>query len=137
MTVCLENCTYSSGYSIFTSSGLFIVPCGVQQVRALAVGGGSGGMNSDGGGGGSGYVRSGVFTVTPLQWIPITVGTGGPGSSTIFGCSYAFSQNSQAGGTSSFGTYLSAAGGEGYSGNSDKALSGGSGGGAGNGCTSG
>ena len=131
---CLENCTYSPCYSVYTSSGIFVVPCGVQQVRSLAVGGGSGGMNGDFGGGGSGYVRSGDFAVSPLQWIQVTVGTGGAGSSAVYGL-VAADQNAQAGGTSSFGTYLSAAGGNGYTGSSFlSGIPGGSGGGEGCGC---
>ena len=71
-----------------------------------------------------------------MQWIQVTVGAGGAGSSAIFSCPYPHPQNSQAGGTSSFETYLSAAGGEVSSGSTTcyKGLSGGSGGGAGEGC---
>lgn len=133
--MCIANCTNVGGYSLFTSSGLFIVPCGVQQVRALAVGGGSGGNNAELGGGASGYVRSGIFNVTPLSWIQVTVGTGGAGAPyRVWGQT---TGDTQPGGNSSFGSYLFAAGGQAISTNNPNGASGGSGGGKGLGCLSG
>ena len=98
----------------FTASGTFL-PCRVGRVRVLAVGGGSGGLSGNCGGGGSGYVRSGEYSVTLGQSVPVAVGSGGDGSTGIW------DQNSKAGGTSSFGAFLSAAGGEGRSGNGNLA----------------
>ena len=59
-------------------------------------------------GGGSGWMNNGEITVTPGQVIPITIGDGGKYSG---GSSYNIS-----GGTTTFGTYLSANGGSGNSG---------------------
>ena len=56
-------------------------------------------------GGGSGWMNNGEFSITPGSQINIVIGAGG-----IFGT------GSTAGGTSSFGTYLSANGGSGQSG---------------------
>lgn len=106
----------------------------MKQVRVLAVGGGSGGLNGNAGGGGSGYVRTGIFAVSPFDWIQVTVGTGGAGSSKQMGVPNSHLQNSGAGGTTSFGSYLSAAGGEGKNGSLGTSASGGSGGGQGVGC---
>ena len=112
----------------FKASGTFIVPCEVRRVRVLAVGGGSGGLCGEFGGGGSGYVRSGEYGVTPGQAVAVTVGSGGEGSTS----KYNDTQDSKAGGTSSFGAFLSAAGGEGRSGTGNFAgAAGGSGGGEG------
>ena len=104
-------------------------------MRVLAVGGGSGGLSGNFGGGGSGYVRSGEFGVTPGQSVPVTVGSGGVGSTYKENND---SQDSKAGGTSSFGAFLSAAGGEGRSGLGNyEGAAGGSGGGEGYGCSQG
>ena len=46
-------------------------------MRVLVVGGGSGGLS----GSSSGYVSSGEYDVTPGVPVPVTVGTGGEGSS--------------------------------------------------------
>ena len=121
-----------SGHSAtFKASGTFIVPCGVRRVRVLAVGGGSGGLNGRLGGGGSGYVSSGEIGVTAGQAVPVTVGSGGEGSTYKENNG---TQDSKAGGTSSFGAFLSAAGGEGRSGSANyRGAAGGSGGGEGNG----
>lgn len=103
-------------------------------MRALAVGGGSGGSGANNGGGASGYVRSGVFAVTPLSWIQVTVGTGGAGAPLHNWVDGHFSVETQPGGASSFDTYLSAAGGQAISAISPNGASGGSGGGKGLGC---
>jgi hypothetical protein len=85
-----------SGSQTFTTSGTFAVPAGVTTVNIQVVGaGGSGGSNGAGGGGGGGYA-SGAYAVTPLNSIPVTIGTGGSGPS---------------GGTTSVGTLISATGG--------------------------
>lgn len=89
----------------FYYSGTFIVPSGVTSVRARVVGGGGGSntsvdSTSPGGGGGGGGFAMGIIEVTPGQSITVTVGGAGSCSS-----------NPSAGGTSSFGAFLTATGG--------------------------
>ena len=105
-------------------------------MRVLAVGGGSGGLSCHFGGGGSGYVNSGEFSVMPLQSVSVTVGKGGEGSPYGDENLNPHWQDSKPGGPSSFGAYISAAGGEGAYGNGEpgknrRGSAGGSGGGAG------
>ena len=72
-------------YAVFTSSGSWIVPAGVTEVRMRVIGGGSGGgggvvgaANSPGGaGGGGGTVGDQVIAVTPGHSLTITIGAGG------------------------------------------------------------
>jgi hypothetical protein len=66
-------------YQVFTSSGTFTVPAGVNSIRVCVVGGGGGGGGGHSGGGGSGHVRTGTYSVSPGQSISITVGAGGNG----------------------------------------------------------
>ena len=56
-------------------------------------------------GGGGGYMNNGIFTINSGTLIPITIGTGGKG--------YGVGYWGVAGGTTSFGSYLSANGGDG------------------------
>jgi hypothetical protein len=97
---------------VFTSSGAFTVPNGVTTLRVTVIGGGgAGGYHSTlpGGGGGAGGKAIGVVSgLVPGQSIAVTVGAGGaaltgPGTG-------------NSGGTSSFGTYMSATGGFGGNG---------------------
>ena len=121
----------SENSATIRASGTFIVPCEVRRVRVLAIGGGSGGLNGHYGGGGSGYVRSGEYGVTAGQAVPVTVGSGGEGSTYKEDNDM---QDSKADGTSSFGAFLSAAGGESRNGTgagSGAGAAGGSGGGEG------
>lgn len=69
-------------------------------------GGASGGSNenSGGGGGGAGGVAEGLVDLTAVDIVPVTIGTGGSAVST--------SSNGYSGGTSSFGAFMSATGGE-------------------------
>jgi hypothetical protein len=111
---------------VFTSSGSFVVPNGVSTVRVTVFGGGgAGGYHSTmpGGGGGAGGQAVGVVTgLTAGQSIAVTVGAGGAAP--------AAPQTGNSGGTSSFGTYLSATGGAGGSGGTATqfAMAGGAGG---------
>ncbi|MEO8068763.1 MAG: T9SS type A sorting domain-containing protein [Flavobacteriales bacterium] len=71
--------------TIFTSSGTFVVPAGVDTITVELVGaGGNGGTNGGGGGGGGAYARR-TSAVTPGSSISIVVGTGGSGLATIVG----------------------------------------------------
>jgi hypothetical protein len=75
------------GQQLFTSSQSFLVPGGVTQISAAAIGGGGGGSGADGGrgeantGGGGGGLAYGTFAVTPGETLTITVGTGGTSTS--------------------------------------------------------
>lgn len=87
----------------------FVVPDGVFSVYAEVYGGGGGGGVQDSGtsvahgeGGGGGGFAGGWVSVSPGQIIPVTVGNRGVGSGTATGT---------AGGSSSFGSLLSATGG--------------------------
>ena len=94
---------------VFTSPGVFTVPNGVTAARVTVIaGGGSGGYHSTmpgGGGGAGGHAIGVVNNLAPGGTINVTVGAGGaapgvPGQGAT-------------GGASSFGGYLSAAGGVG------------------------
>jgi hypothetical protein len=94
---------------IFTSSGTFTVPTGVTKLIVDVWGGGGGGANSIVGGtgaagGSGGYGRAYVSGLTPGASITVTVGGGGNAGAGSGG-------GGSAGGTSSFGSYLSCTGG--------------------------
>lgn len=74
---------------VFSTSGTFTVPTGIDKIRVLVVGGG--GSGSYGGGGGGGAAIKTITGLTPGATITVTVGG--------------------TGGTSSFGSYASATGG--------------------------
>lgn len=117
---------------IFTQDGYFRVPDGVTSLRVMCYGaGGAGGAaNSSGytgGGGGGGYYAEETIAVTPGEVIPVTIGLGGGGH---FGNPHQ-STVVLTGGATSFGTYLSADGGEAGGDNGGDGGSGGSGGGGG------
>jgi hypothetical protein len=100
---------FGSGVQGYTASGLFTVPLGVRQVEVELWGGGSGSYASvpglpSGGGAGGGYARKRISSLSPGLQIPVTVGMGGNGG-TVAGTA------ASPGGTSSFGTYVSATGG--------------------------
>lgn len=108
-----------SRMACFTSVGItnFVVPAGVVRARITVIGGGGAGGNAVGasgagcGGSGGGRARGVVVGLTAGQIIPVTVGAGGLPSGTAGGTGLA-------GGTSSFGTYMSATAGGGGGGNS-------------------
>ncbi len=115
----------------FAASGSFVVPNGVAMARATVIGGGgAGGTHSTlpGGGGGAGGRAIGIITgLAPGEIIAVTVGTGGAASATP--------AQGGPGGTSSFGTYLSATGGGGGGGGTNAQPNAGGAGGAGVGGT--
>ena len=120
-------------YALFTSSGIFTVPCGVNRVRVLVVGGGGGGGSGAAGGGAAGSVKIGVFDVQPNEALKVTVGKGGKGSTLKLGSCV---QDSIAGERSSFARLLRADGGGNHSGSCFASWQGASGGsGGGEGCT--
>ncbi len=100
---------FGSGVESFTSSGTFTVPPGVTQIEVELWGGGSGSFAStssvaSGGGSGGGYARKRIVGLSPGQSFPVTVGLGGS-AGIVAGALPG------AGGTSSFGSYVSATGG--------------------------
>lgn len=100
---------FGSGVQSFANSGNFIVPDRTTVVEVEVWGGGAGSFASvpnlaSGGGSGGGYARRRVTNLVPGQVIPVTVGAGGAGG-TIAGAS------AGPGGSSSFGSYVSATGG--------------------------
>jgi hypothetical protein len=95
--------SYTNGTTLlYTSPATFTVPTGVTAVSVICIGGGGGGSSpsQDGGVGGTGWAY--VSGLTPGSNISVTVGAGGTGFVNSPG---------GAGGTSSFGSYLSATGG--------------------------
>jgi len=100
---------FGSGVQCFTVSGTFIVPAGVSQIEVEAWGGGAGSYASvpnlpSGGGSGGGYARKRIPGLLPGQSVAVTVGAGGAGGS-VLGAAAA------PGGSSSFGSFVSATGG--------------------------
>lgn len=99
---------FGSGVASFYGSDRFVVPAGVTQVEVELWGGGSGSFASvagfpSGGGSAGGYARRRVTGLQPGQVVQVPVGPGGAaGTSTGL---------PGAGGTSSFGAYVSATGG--------------------------
>jgi hypothetical protein len=100
---------FATGVQSFQNSGSFTVPAGVTQLEVEIWGGGSGTFASlsgipSGGGSGGGYARKRITGLTTGQTISVTVGGGGSAGNTS-------GAPASAGGTSSFGTYVSATGG--------------------------
>lgn len=94
-------------YQIFSSSGTFTVPAGVERIYVECWGGGGGGsrglQNSFSGSGAGGGYSAGWLNVTPGDSITATVGTGGAAAA-------AANSLGSAGGTTTFSS-LSASGG--------------------------
>ena len=100
---------FGSGTRSFTASDVFVVPAGVSQVEVEVWGGGAGTFASvaggpSGGGAAGGYARKRVVGLVPGQSVAVTIGTGGVGG--VVG-----GANPTNGGTSSFGSFVSATGG--------------------------
>lgn len=100
---------FGSGVQSFASSGTFVVPNGVSQVEVELWGGGSGTFASSsgapsGGGSGGGYAKKRIANLSPGQQIAVGIGAGG-------GAGAGGGSAPTAGGTSSFGTFVSAVGG--------------------------
>ena len=96
---------------VFTSSGTWTKPSGINLIKVCVTGGGGGGgsgnstHNARGGGGGGGTAIE-VIDVSSVSSVTVTVGSGGAGGA-------AGENNGSTGGTSSFGSYCSATGGYG------------------------
>ena len=127
----------AAGSKTFTSSGTFTVPAGVTSIDIFCVGGGasggsiatpSGGGKRFTGGGGSGKTATKkAYTVTPGSSFTVTIGAGG---STYQPTGYTDYTAAGSGGTTSFGSVISASGGVGSASNSSSGANGGSGGGS-------
>lgn len=93
-----------SNMQVFTASGTWTVPTCVTKARVTVVGGGGGGGGSQGSGGAGGGVAIDIISgLTAGSVIDVTIGAAG-----IAG---AVGGDGVAGGTSSFGSYVSATGG--------------------------
>lgn len=102
----------SPGFSrqyVFGASAAWTTPIGVHRLRVRLVGGGGGGgggsSSYSGAGGGAGGYAEGIFAVTPGQAFNVDIGAGGVGS--------APGSSGGQGGTTAFGSLLSATGGQG------------------------
>lgn len=96
-------------FQLFDTTGTnFTVPAGITKLRVTVIGGGGGGFNDAGGPGdiyypGVAAMGTALVTVTPGQVIPVTIGAGGNGGRS--------GAPATTGGTTSFGTFISAGGG--------------------------
>ena len=89
---------------VFTSNSTWNRPTGVTRIHVQVVGGGGGGTGHGEAGGAGGWSEE-VINVTGISSVAITIGGGGGGVN--------YHNTAGNGGTTSFGPYLSAGGGEG------------------------
>lgn len=99
--------------SVITSSQTYTVPSGVTRLRVICFGGGGGGAYLEASAnrptmGGAGGSAEAIIEVTPGQSIYCTIGAGGAQGAQVF--PYA---GGAAGGTTTFGSYVTATGGPG------------------------
>jgi hypothetical protein len=100
---------FASGVQSFAGNGNFTVPTAVTQVEVEIWGAGSGSYASvpglaSGGGAGGGYSRKLITGLIPGQIVPVTIGIGGAAGAT-------WGAAAGPGGTSSFGQFVNATGG--------------------------
>ena len=98
--------TYGDLVSVnyFTSNGTWSRPAGVQKIRVQICGAGGGGTGHGESGGAGGYAEE-IIDVTGISSVSVTLNGGGGGVN--------YHNSAGNGGSSSFGPYLSASGGEG------------------------
>lgn len=120
---------------IITNNETWTAPEAKNQEFEVSVwgGGGAGSISSfdepiGGAGGGSGYMKSAKLTIPAGEAVDITIGAGGQGCSGTTANAFTNAYVGQSGGTTIFGRYLSAEGGQG--GNYDVGGQGGCNGGA-------
>lgn len=130
LNVLIENGVIG-GYKLFTASGEFTVPVGVNKVLVTAIGSGGGGggagsvytynsagqyimRSATGGGGGSGYfIKDKPRIVTPGSKIPITINPGGASGVGATAMEYANGSAGGVGGSVSVGDLVTVNGGQG------------------------
>jgi hypothetical protein len=89
---------------VWTSNGTWNRPTGVSKIRVQVVGGGGGGTGHGESGGAGGFAEE-IIDVSGISSVSITIGGGGGGVN--------YHNSAGNGGTTSFGPYISAGGGEG------------------------
>ena len=89
---------------VFTSNGTWNRPSGVSKIKVQVVGGRGGGTGHGESGGSGGFAEE-IINVTSISSVSINIGGGGGGVN--------YHNSAGNGGTTSFGPYLSAGGGEG------------------------
>lgn len=100
--------TSSSAATYFYIDGTYTVPDGVTKIYVSGCGGGAGGSAYCGGGGAQSVVRK-IINVTPGEFIPVTIGEGGNGTS--YYCVDTTYPSGGDGTNTVFGTYLTLHGG--------------------------